>query len=495
MIHLHQIASLALEKGAQAAIVYRNQSLSWQQLQAQTESYVTYLIDHYKDTLPRQACYIAKNRVDLFPWLAAFATLSIPVVGLDYTLPLKTLQTMAKKIDADFILLSSSTLGLHDDLPEFGHSHFHGGKLFDLDAPSLAVIGAIGANLHAHVLPTARPFSSVSFTSGTSGIPKAVRRTRAFDQRRFRYFTERYGFNSADRFMLSMPLFHAAGNGWARLFLSLGATLYLSDSGGTQEMAKILDQHEITATVFSPVQLAGVLEHRLQHHLAPPPTLCWVLVGGRNFTAVEKLHAQQLLGPVIYEYYGTTESGVNTIAEPNDLRDYPHSVGRAYDGNRIAILSKKGDVLAHGESGTVCIASYMNMDDYMDGGAAFVTLAEGERYFVTPDQGYLDADGRLYLLNRAGDNGINTPLYPLENALRSLPCIHDLAFLLEDGLIKCAFTTRKASSDTHRLQERMFQMAESEKIPLTECHRVAEIPYLPSGKVRVRDLENMLAPQ
>lgn len=495
MINLHQIASFTLEKGTEAAIVHQGQSLSWQQLQKQTESYVTYLVNHYKGMLPRQVCYIAKNRIDLFPWLAAFATLSIPVVGLDYTLPLNTLQAMAKKINADFILLSSSVLGLHDDLPAFGNSHFTGGKLFDLDAPSLAVISAIGANIQHHVLPSARPFSSVSFTSGTSGIPKAVRRSRAFDQRRFRYFTERYGFNSADRFMVSMPLYHAAGNGWARLFLSLGATLYLSDSCDTKAMAKMLDQHKITATVFSPVQLAGVVEQRLQHELAPPSTLRWVLVGGRNFTAVEKLHAQQGLGPVIYEYYGTTESGVNTIAEPNDLRDYPHSVGRAYDGNRIAIISAKGDVLAHGEIGTVCIASYMTMDDYIDGGASFVTLAEGGRYFVTPDQGYLDADGRLYLLNRAGDKGQHTPLYPLENALRSLPCIHDLAFLLEDGWIKCAFTTRKASSDTHRLQQRMFQIAESENIRLMQCHRVVEIPYLPSGKVRIRDLENMLAPQ
>ena len=495
MINLHQIDSFVREKGAQAAVVHQGQSLSWLQLQAQTESYVTYLLNHYKATLPRQVCYIAKNRLDLFPWLAAFATLSIPVVGLDYTLPLTTLQAMAKKINADFILLSSSVLGLHDDLPAFGHSHFNGGKLFDLDAPSLAVIGAIGANMHPHAMPSARPFSSVGFTSGTSGIPKAVRRTRAFDPRRFRYFTERYGFSAADRFMVSMPLYHAAGNGWARLFLSLGATLYLSDSCNTKEMAQILDQHQISATVFSPVQLAGVLAHRGQGVLAPPPALRWVLVGGRNFTAVEKLHAQQVLGPVIYEYYGTTESGVNTIAEPIDLRDHPHSVGRAYDGNRIAIISTKGDELGQGEVGTVCIASYMNMDDYIDGGATFVTLSDGERYFVTPDQGYLDADGRLFLLNRAGDSGKHTPLYPLENALRSLPCIHDLAFLLEDGLIKCAFTTHKASTDTHRLEQRIFQIAESEKIRLIQCHRVEEIPYLPSGKVRIRDLENILAPQ
>lgn len=493
MITLSQITSFASQKGDQVAVVHKDQSLSWQQLKTHTESYVTYLIDCYKEALPRQVCYIAKNRIDLFPWLAAFATLSIPVVGFDYTLPLSTLQAMARKIEADFILLSSVALGLRDELPELGQSHFIGGRLFDLDAPSIAVISAMGANMHNLVVPATRPFSSVSFTSGTSGIPKAVRRNRSFDQRRFRYFTERYGFNSADRFMVSMPLYHAAGNGWARLFLSLGSTLYLSDSSDTNEMAEILDKHMISTTVFSPVQLAGVLEHRLQRGLAQPSMLRWVLVGGRNFTAVEKLRAQKILGPVIYEYYGTTESGVNTIAEPSDLRDWPHSVGRAYDGNSIAIISTKGELMTHGEVGTVCIASYMNMDDYIDGGANFVTLTDDERYFVTPDQGYLDIDGRLFLLNRAGENGKNTPLYSFENALRSLPCIHDLAFLLEGEQVKCAYTVRAKSVDTHRLQQRIFQVAEDERIHLLQCDQVAEIPYLPSGKVRVRDLESMLA--
>jgi len=492
MITLSQITRFASEKGDQAAIVHKNQSLSWKQFKAHTESYVIYLIDCYKDALPNQVCYIAENRIDLFPWLAAFATLSIPVVGFDYTLPLTTLQEMAREIEVDFILLSSAALGLRNERSEFSKNHFNDGRLFDLDSPNITVISALEANMNNLVIPTSRRFSSVSFTSGTSGIPKAVRRSRPFDQRRFRYFTERYGFNSADRFMVCMPLYHAAGNGWARLFLSLGSTLYLSDSSDTNEMAEILDQHMISTTVFSPVQLAGVLDQRIQRGLAQPSALRWALVGGRNFTAVEKLYAQKVLGPVIYEYYGTTESGVNTIAEPSDLRDYPHSVGRAYDGNRIVIVSTKGELMAHGEVGSVCIASYMNMDNYIDGSATFVTLPDGERYFVTPDQGYLDVDGRLFLVNRAGENEKNTPLYTFENALRSLPCIHDLAFLVESGQVKCAYTIRANSADIHRLQQRIFQVAEAEHIRLLQCDQVAEIPYLPSGKVRVRDLERML---
>lgn len=493
MIPLSKIASFAAQQGTRAAIVHGNQSLNWQQLQTQTENYVAYLLGRHKDNLPRQVCYIAKNRLDIFPWLAAFATLSIPVVGLDYTLPLSTLQAMANKIGADFVLLSSSALGLHGNLSEFGGSHSNGGTLFDLDSPGLTVIDAIGANMHDFVLPAARPFSAVGFTSGTSGMPKVVQRSRPFDQRRFRYFTERYGFSATDRFMVSMPLYHAAGNGWARLFLSLGATLYLSDSDDAAAMAEMLDRHAISATVFSPVLLARVLEQRQRHSLAQPSTLRWVLVGGRNFTAVEKLRAQEVLGSVVYEYYGTTESGVNTIAEPGDLRDYPHSVGRAYDGNYIAIVSTKGETMAHDQVGTVCIASYMNMDDYIDGGAPFVTLADGERYFVTPDHGYLDDEGRLFLLNRAGEGGGHTHLYSLENVLRSLPCIHDIAFLLEGGLVKCAYTIRATSNNARSLHQRICQVANAEHIKLTQCRQVAQIPYLPSGKVRVGDLENMFA--
>lgn len=499
MLTLGKINEFAKCRGNQPAVVNYENQLTWNQLRDLAESKVAYLVGRYGDNMPRQACYIANNRLDLFPWLAAFATLGIPVTGIDYTLPLASIESMAQKIGADFVLFSSTLLQVDGAFPELMAGPAMGGMSLDLDSPSMVATDSIGNLLktYGYTLPPARPFRAVGFTSGTSSLPKAVLRSRSFDQRRFEYFSSRYGFGGHDRFMVAMPLYHAAGNGWARLFMSLGATLYLVDSDDTAAMADTLDTHAITATVFSPALLAGVLHHRGRQGARQPKALKWVLIGGRNFTAVEKKRALDGLGPVVYEYYGTTESGVNTIAEPADLLHYPQSVGRAYDGNRVAIVSADGRVLAAGEIGRVCIASYMNMDDYLDGNGQFVVLDGGERYFVTPDQGYLDPEGRLYLLNRSGGNGQDIPLYKLENALRQLPCIEDVALLLHEGAqkttVQCVYTSKAVSDGAGRLRHRILEAAGQERILLGQCKQVAHIPYSPSGKVRVSDLEKLLA--
>lgn len=497
MLTLDKINHFATLQGDRIAIAHDDHQLTWNQFRELTEHRVAYLIKRYGADLPRQACYVVNNRIDLFPWLAAFATLAIPVTGMDYTLPPPTLRIMMKTIEADFVLLSSTLLHIHGGL-DIGQSFHFESITFDLDSPSMAVVDAIGAgerrppDVSAHA--STRPFRAIGFTSGTSGVPKAAVRGKSFDQRRFQYFAGRYGFDGNDRFMVGMPLYHAAGNGWARLFLSLGATLYLVDSGDPTTMARHLDLHAITATVLSPVLLANILDYRKQARLDAPKALKWVLVGGKNFTEVEKGRALSGLGHVIHEYYGTTESGVNTIAEPDDLRSHPKSVGRAYDGNQIAILAADGTTLEPGRVGTVAIASYMTMDDYLGGGAQFMTLADGQRYFLTPDQGYVDQSGRLFLLNRSGASGRSAYLYELENAIRELPCVQDVAMVSHDGpqgvFTQCIYSA-KNGGDNPRLLERIRQVAAATSVFLQQCRQVASIPYSPSGKVRVDDLRKL----
>lgn len=211
MITLQKIAEFAQKHSNKPAVVSGKSQMSWHDLHTQTSNCIAYLLARSSlGSLPYQACYIADNRLDLVPWLAAFATLSIPVVGLDYTLPLGVLQAMTESISADFVLISSKRLRLVDALPNFIYGKAPHGMIFDLDSLGISYIQAIGGSLSLGkdlVYPPARPFRSISFTSGTSGLPKAVSRSRSFDQRRFRYFVERYSFSDADRFLVGMPLY------------------------------------------------------------------------------------------------------------------------------------------------------------------------------------------------------------------------------------------------------------------------------------------------
>lgn len=495
MISMKKITEISKIRGEEFAIVSKCSGITWSQFRDSTESKVTYLINRYSEGFPSQVCYISNNRLDIFPWLAAFSTLSIPFVGIDYTLPIECIQKMIENIGADFIILSSGFLGKSAVSDILMKNNSKSRFILDIDSPSLIAVDSIGCTIkHRNININETGFHrSVSFTSGTTNSPKAVLRTKSFDERRFQYFTSRYGFNEKDRFMVSMPLYHAAGNGWARLFLSIGATLYLLDGDDVLGISETLDNHSITATVLSPILLSSIIQYRNNAKLQKSGSLKWVLVGGRNFTEVEKKQAISYFGPVVYEYYGTTETGVNTIAEPEDLQSHPASVGKVYDGNDIKILGENNEILGLGEVGCVCICSYMNMSEYVGFDAPFIILNE-KRYFISQDSGYLDQEGRLFLTNRTGIHGRKTSLYQLENSLRRLPCIKDIAFLQEQGgIVRCVYTTSitQEVDKTHLLMS-MKKIAKQRHINLVECKRVNNIPYSPSGKVRVHELNKLL---
>lgn len=495
MIHLNQISKLAEINGTKPAFISDLTILSWEDFKRQTEFKISYLINTYGNNLPSQACFVAKNRVDLLPWLAACATLSIPVTGLDYSLTTETLISMANSINADFFLISSIDIGAKIALPDFcrdtpNKSCF----VLDLDSLGITAIDGIASAHPFRAINNTKPFYSVGFTSGTSGNPKAVYRSKSFDKRRFNFFSNRYGFNTEDKFLLALPLFHAAGNGWARLFLSHGCTIYIPADDNPESISSLLDTHEITTTVLSPPQLARLLSHREPNAIAKPLKLRWALIGGKNFTAIEKLKSINYFGPIIYEYYGTTETGVNTIAEPSDLLIFPNSVGRAYDGNEILIVTDAGDLARAGAVGTVCIYSYMNMDNYLgksnDDTSAFI-IRNGYKYFITPDQGFLDKDGRLFLLSRSGSSGEKINIYELEDRLRRLPEINDVALLLENGLIYCFYTPNQNCGDMNLLGI-ILDVAISLQLNIACCVSTTKIPYAPSGKARAGELKKLM---
>lgn len=56
-------------------------------------------------------------------------------------------------------------------------------------------------------------------------------------------------------------------------------------------------------------------------------------------------------GPVLYEYYGSTESGPVVVARPHDWLARPGTVGCPVDGVQIKILDPEGAELPPGRPG------------------------------------------------------------------------------------------------------------------------------------------------
>lgn len=495
MITLSRMTEIAALRGNQTCITDNNGQYTWNEITQQTESRVVFLRRTFSEEQLRSVCYLSKNSAELVCWLAAFATLGIPASGLDYSLPAETLSTLIGRIRPGLLLVSFNLF----TADELSHLNTVGTSMLAVDALTDPVIDSIGELHHSELncllsTCTPPPYRGLSLTSGTSSVPKIALRYQSFDARRFAWFTRQFGFSDADGFMLILPLYHAAGNGWARMFMGLGAPLHLVDQYDEQALARTLSRECVRTTVMTPNLVTWItgLATRLplRHHLR------WVLVGGSYFPVTSKQAARAAFGNIFCEYYGCTETGVNVLSEPADMQACPESVGRPFDGNRVMILDEDNRPLRIGEKGRVAISSYMLMDEYSDGSRPFITIGD-ERYFLMADYGYLDDGGRLFLMNRNGEIRSDHDIYRIEEKIRSLPCIIDVALVTVQlqgvNHVRCIFSTEQSRKQKFmRLIEKINEQAFTTGVINFSAHRVDKIPYSPSGKVRYGEIIRMM---
>ncbi|WP_338559699.1 class I adenylate-forming enzyme family protein [Erwinia sp. E_sp_B04_7] len=487
MIKLERLREITSAQGNLPCMISGEKVYTWQETLSLTESKICFLKNNFQPWQLQSASFISKNSFELICWLSAFSTLSIPINGLDYSLPLNTLVNLLKKIKPGLLLISFKLY----NADEISKLQSTGVTLMAIDAPIDPVVKSLGI-IHQdkinEILKIHKPvaFRSLSLTSGTSSEPKIAVRYKSFDARRFAWFTARYGFNHLDGFMLILPLYHAAGNGWARMFMGLGSILYLVDQNNDQEIIKTLSSSHVSTSVMTPNLVSHLVE--MMNVFGIKTHLRWLLVGGCNFSAQRKIEAVDALGAIIHEYYGCTESGINILAEPDDLISNPESVGRAFDGNKVIILDPKNNPVEKGIQGRVAIASYMLMDEYGDGRKPFVEI-EGSSYFLMADYGYIDSQNRLFLMNRNADNKNTFHVYSIEEKLRSLPCINDIVIIpVIDNTscsLECLYTTKNtALLKTGSLINKIENIFHEHKVSKFKIKNVESIPYSPSGKVR-----------
>ena len=144
-----------------------------------------------------------------------------------------------------------------------------------------------------------------------------------------------------------------------------------------------------------------------------------------------KEQALAMFGPVLYEFYGSTELGVNTVLRPEDVLRKPGSCGRAAPGVELAILDDAGRPAAPGTPGELFVRRYDGVfDEYYRNPAATAQTSRGE-WMSVGDVAWMDAEGFVYICDRKRDmiisGGVN--IYPaeIEDALHRHPAVEDAA--------------------------------------------------------------------
>ena len=343
------------------------------------------------------------------------------------------------------------------------------------------------------------------YTSGTSGRPKGVLLTDRNLAAKVTGVIDRWGLDEASTSLLATPLFHVGALSWGLVGLASGATTILADDARPATIARHLEDERVTHAFLVPSMLTALV--REVGGATAFPALHTVVYGGSPISDSERRVATTVLGPVLRQVYGMTETtGGFTELEPDPSRPdgdpQSASAGRAYPWVDVEIHDPVTEArLRVDEVGEVWTRSAQNCVGYHGLPLATEELLHNG-WLRTGDLGRLDAEGYLYVTGRLTDMIISggENVYPaeVEQVLRLDPEVADVVVLGEPDPTwgETVVAVVVLDSASHRTPESIIEATRGElagyKRP-RRIHIVDELPRNASGKVATAQLRALLA--
>lgn len=279
--------------------------------------------------------------------------------------------------------------------------------------------------------------TNMIYTSGTTGNPKGVRRepsTPEMQEKTAELYGMVFGLKADNniRTVITGPMYHSAPNAYGLQAGQTAGLVILQPRFDPEQLLQWIEEHRITHIHMVPTMFVRLLklpeEVRGKYDLS---SLQHVVHAAAPCPADVKRQMIEWFGPVIYEYYGGTETGATVLHNSEEALAKPGTVGKALPWTDLRILGDDGAELPRGEIGEV----YMRLrgwPDFTYNKAPEKREECGIDHLVScGDVGYMDEDGFLFLCDRKKDmvisGGVN--IYPaeIEMVLIGMPGVKDCA--------------------------------------------------------------------
>ena len=222
--------------------------------------------------------------------------------------------------------------------------------------------------------PEHRTLGSVmNYTSGPTGRPKGVRRALrgvAPEEEDLGAALKGYGVSPEETdnvHLLACPWYHTAPLVMSIPSMHLGHTLAIMDRFEPEACLAAIQRQRVTITHLVPTQFVRMLalpdEVRQKYDLS---SLRHVIHGAAPCPPEVKRRMIEWWGPVLDEYYASTEGVGGTIIKSEEWLRKPGSVGKARGDNEIVILDENGERLPPGEIGTIYSVARQGFESFKD---------------------------------------------------------------------------------------------------------------------------------
>ncbi|MBJ7329412.1 MAG: acyl-CoA synthetase [Solirubrobacteraceae bacterium] len=314
--------------------------------------------------------------------------------------------------------------------PNVDHRFSVGGDISGYEPLTVALEG-----ISAEPLTDPIAGADMLYSSGTTGRPKGIKpKPKNEPLNTMMMFTgvlaQALGFGDGDVYLSPAPLYHAAPLRGCMSVHQLGGTTVVMRKFDPQQFLDLVAEHGITHSQMVPTMFVRLLKLSAEARAAADVSSLKGIVHAAAPCPVDvKRQMIEWWGPIIHEYYASTEGAGLTWTTSEDWLAHPGTVGRAVVG-KPRVVDALGTEVGPGEEGTIYFSDGPEFE-YHEDPAKTAEVHNEQGWATAGDIGYLDEEGFLFLTDRKAHmiitGGVNVYPQEAENALVTHPKVSDAA--------------------------------------------------------------------
>ena len=249
----------------------------------------------------------------------------------------------------------------------------------------------------------------VTFSSGTTSLPKPILYTQKIKYNRYLHIKNLYKIKQEDNILLTSPVDHSLGQRILFLSTLTGCNLIYLKKYNKKLFKKFIRNEKISFSILSS-NYVNLMKNEL---LKKKIKIKKIVSAASTLSLKDKLDFKKKKIN-LYEMYGAAEIGTITNLSIDNVKK-ANSVGRILQNCKVKIFDKNSKTLKHNQIGEIACKTNLILKEYYKS-KNLTKKSFVQNYFLTGDFGYKDSDNFLYFVSRKKDVIISSGenIYPLD---------------------------------------------------------------------------------
>jgi len=349
--------------------------------------------------------------------------------------------------------------------------------------------------------------AAMLYSSGTTGRPKGILRPLPVQPPSqqlplYMFLDKLWGCRDGMIYLSPAPLYHSAPQAAVSLAIDRGGTVIVMENFDAERYLQLVETYRVTHSQLVPTMFSRMLKlpERVRERY-DVSSLSFVVHAAAPCPVPVKEEMIAWWGPIILEYYGMTEALGFTACDSAEWLAHRGTVGKVMLGE-LNVLDENMKPCPTGTPGTLWFKTATPFEYFNDPVATAKARSSDGSMSTVGDVGYVDADGYVYLTDRATfmiiSGGVNIYPQECENLLVTHPKVADAAVfgVPNEDLgeeVKAAVQLMPGVAPGTGVAEELIAFC-AQHLARQKCPRSidfeAELPRLPTGKLYKRLLRD-----